>query len=461
VDFTQKLRKAASKIDYLDLRISKSASEEIGVENGNIAVLKKEFGFRYGIRTFYRGAWGFAHANNIDIFDKVLSKAIKLAKLNSKKVKEKFQLGDFPANRANIKFSGKDPSVVDTETKLKRINEISKQLERKNVNNRTVNAAFLKNENSFFNSSGSAIHQKRYAYSLRCVLVGKSNNQVSRVFHRVGKSCGYEDFAKNSPKKIADETYERLLRAFKAKQAPAGRLPVVIDPLLCGVFFHEAVGHACEADAILEKSSVLTGMIGKKIATEHVTLSDTPKIKTENGYYSFDSEGIPAGETILINKGSLNSFLQSRETASRMGVAPTGNGRAESPECLPYPRMSNIVLKPGDYSLAEALNKIKFGVYAKGSSGGVVEPANGNFLFNSQEAFLIENGRITKPLKDVSFGGNILEVLPKIEIVCKDAKETYMGGFCGKKGQLVPVGEFAPHIKISEAVIGGSGKGAR
>jgi TldD protein len=267
--------------------------------------------------------------------------------------------------------------------------------------------------------------------------------------------AGYELFKGLNKEKLVEETYQKLKRSMIAKQAPAGRFPVIIDSELCEVFFHEAVGHACEADAVLEKSSILGDKLGKKIAPSSLTLVDTPRVKTEFGYYKYDDEGIPANETVLIKNGILNSFMQSRETASIMNKIPTGNGRAESPAAIPYPRMSNTYLKPGKYQLKELLDGVKLGVYAKGSSGGVVEPNNGNFLFNAEEAFLIENGKITTPLSDVSLAGNILFILPRIEKIGKDAKCTYFGGRCGKKGQWVPVGGKAPHIKISEAMVGG------
>lgn len=455
MDISQKIRKAASQTEYIDVRTLSSDSEEILVENGNLSSLRKEFGFKYGVRAFYKGAWGFSHANDIKKFDSVLRDAIKLAKLNATKVKEEFRLADYPTQKANIKFKGRDPTSVGLEPKLKKIIEISKLLNKKEIENRTVGAAFAKHENSFFNSAGSETTETRYAYNFRSTVVGKKSGQIFRAFERFGKTLGYQDFEKINSRKTAELIHQRLLSNFKSKQAPAGRLPIVIDPRLCGVFFHEAVGHACEADAILEKSSVLAGKLGNRIAPESITLIDTPNIEEENGYYHFDSEGIPSAETVLIKNGILNNFLQSRETASKMHMAPTGNGRAESPEHMPCPRMSNTVLRAGTHSFEEALVGIKLGVYAKGSSGGVVEPTNGNFLFNAQEAFLIQNGKITKPLRDVSFGGNILEVLSKIEIVCKDSQRTFMGGVCGKKGQHVPVGEFCPHIKISEAMVGG------
>jgi TldD protein len=207
---------------------------------------------------------------------------------------------------------------------------------------------------------------------------------------------------------------------------------------------------------VLEKSSVLGDKLGKKVASEHLTLVDTPNVLNEHGHFRYDDEGTPAGETFLINNGVLTTFMNSLESASLMDVNPTGNGRAMDPGHKPIPRMTNTVLKPGQYNKAELFEGIKKGIYAKGSNGGVVEPTNGNFIFNAEEAFLIENGKITKPLRDVSLAGNILEILPKITKIANDDVPNFFGGRCGKGEQWVPVGERTPHILISEAIIGGA-----
>jgi TldD protein len=255
---------------------------------------------------------------------------------------------------------------------------------------------------------------------------------------------------------LVRELEDKLKIYFAAGKAPAGRMPLVADNVLTHVFFHEAVGHATEADAILEKSSVLVGKLGQQIAPESLNLFDTPKIKNEHGFYHFDDEGVKAHNTQLIKNGVLNSYLHSIETANKMGVKPTGNGRAQNAFNMQIPRMSNTVLANGDYRFDELFEGIKRGIYAKDSQGGVVEPTTGNFLFNAREAYLVENGKITKPVMGVSFGGNILDILMKIERIGNDQVQSFGGWRCGKDGQSVPVGGAVPHIMISEAMVGGT-----
>jgi TldD protein len=443
-------------IKYSDLRINRFCSETIVVEDENVSSIKENENTSYGIRVFYNGAWGFVYGNDLKRINHSCERAIKLAKLGSRQIKTKFEIKDLKTLNDIVQpMKQTNPMDVDIADKIKKLMNLNASLKRKNVKNRTSTAAFSVSEEEFYNSVGSEILQTKYHMGLRSTIVGKEGNEIGRAVERTGKMSGYEQFEVIDEKEVADRIYESLLRALKAEHAPAGKFPIIVDNELCEVFFHEAVGHACEADAVLEGTSVLGDKLGRKIAPQYLTLVDTPLVNLENGYYKYDDEGAKSQETVLINDGILNKFMQSLETASRMKTEPTGNGRAESPASTPYPRMSNTVLLPGDYSFDELIEGIKSGIYAKGSSGGVVEPNNGNFLFNAQEAFLIKNGKLTVPLKDVSLCGNILDILPKIEKIGKDDKPTFYGGRCGKKGQLVPVGGKAPHIKISEAMIGG------
>lgn len=445
-----------SGCEYADIRIANSDTELINIEDSSVSSLQKKNNFSYGIRVFEKGAWGFVYGNDLKDIKKSLEKAKKIAKLSSKKIKKRFSFDSFKAIKDNFKPKVKKEMMgVDIETKVKELFDFDYFLSMDEIRHKNVSGAFNFIKKEFYNSEGSEITESRSAFKLRLMAVGSKNNNIFRSFNRIGKTGGFETFEKINKEDFAKELYDKFMRSMVAKQAPAGKFPLVIDNVLSEVFFHEAVGHACEADHHLEKITVLEGKLGKEIAPDNITLIDTAKMEEEFGYYKYDDEGLPGESTVLIDKGILSNLLHSRETAIKMGLKPTGNGRAENPTFMPLPRMSNTYLKPGKHSFEELFHGIKQGIYAKGSSGGVVDPNNGNFMFNAEEAFLIENGQITTPLVDVSLAGNILDTLKKIKKVGKDSKPTKFGGECGKRGQYVPVGGKAPGIMLSEAMIGG------
>ncbi|MEE8357896.1 MAG: TldD/PmbA family protein, partial [Candidatus Hydrothermarchaeales archaeon] len=235
---------------------------------------------------------------------------------------------------------------------------------------------------------------------------------------------------------------------------PSGAFDLVLDPNLTGVFIHEALGHAVEADLILQDESILKGKLGEEIASDLVTVYDDPTLEGSFGFYSYDSEGVKGEKTTLIEDGVLKSYLHSRETSSRLGQRNTGNARAQSFGNQPIVRMSNTYVKPGDHDIEELFEGIKHGIYLKGSKGGEVDTARGVFQFSAEEGFLIEEGEITKPIKDVALSGETLEILRRISALGNDFDLSI--GFCGKAGQAVPVGDGGPHIRTF-ATVGGTG----
>ncbi|HDQ60001.1 MAG TPA: TldD/PmbA family protein [Candidatus Woesearchaeota archaeon] len=459
LDFAQELKKIESKAEYADIRISDCVHEKISIENSNPTLLSETIKLQYGVRVFCNGSWGFSSGNNLNDVSSALQTASKLARLNSVKKKEKFSLDVTSSKKANVTAPFKiNPTSVPLSEKLLRLGELNKVLNQKKVSNRTLTVVFSTETNFFQNTSGASISEEKGIFDIRAFIVGKKQGKPVRTFGRIGRADGYDFFQNMNMENFGNEILSSLDNHMIAKKAPAGKLPILMSNDLTGVFFHEALGHACEADAILENCSVLKGKLGEKIAPSFLNVKDSANIPKEHGYYKYDDEGMIAGNTTLIKNGILKGYMHSMETANRMGVKPTGNGRAQNPKLLPIVRMTNTIVEKGNFSKEELLKEINCGIYAIGSSGGVVEPTNGNFLFNAQDAFLIENGKIKYPLKDVSFGGNILDTLQKIKGIGRDAKPAFTGGFCGKGGQMVPVGESAPHVLISEAMVGGTNK---
>ena len=460
LDFEIELNKAIKEAGYADVRVTDVIHEKVGIENSNISVLSKTSNKTYGVRVFFEGSWGFSSVTEENKVSEAFKHAIRLAKLNSKNQKDKFDLEHLSSVNDEVKGPYKtSPEDIELSEKVSRLKELNNVLsEHKKVSNRTSSIYFATQNNFFQNSSGARIKEKKSIFDIRAMVVGKENGNNLRSFERIGRSDGYDYFKKMDLQKFGKQILSDLDEQFVAKKAPAGNLPVLMDNDLAGVFFHEAVGHACEADAVLEKSSVLMNQQDQRIAPEFLTLEDDPHVEHEHGYFKYDDEGVPAKKTVLIDEGILKGYMHSIETASRMDCKPTGNGRAQNASMLPIPRMTNTIVGGGNFSKKEIIEDIDYGIYALGSSGGVVEPANGNFLFNAQKAYLVEKGKIKHPLKDVSFGGNILDILQKVSKVGNDVMPTFTGGICGKGGQRAPVGTLAPHLFISEAMVGGTNK---
>ena len=231
-------------------------------------------------------------------------------------------------------------------------------------------------------------------------------------------------------------------------------MAVVLANGFGGTLFHEACGHGLEADAVVKGASVYTGKMGESIAAAHLSAYDDGTIPGEWGSAAFDDEGVPMQKTMVIEDGRLRSFLNDRLRARKMGVAPTGNGRRQSFRHVPVPRMRTTYIAPGEATPEEIIADTKRGFYAKSLAGGQVEPASGNFVFGVAEGYLIENGRVTTPLRGATLVGSGIEILNRIDLVGDDF--LVKSGMCGKDGQSVPVGTGQATLRISRMTVGGT-----
>ena len=245
-----------------------------------------------------------------------------------------------------------------------------------------------------------------------------------------------------------------------AREAPAGELPVVLAPGDSGILLHEAVGHGLEADFNRKKTSNYSGQMGNMVASELCTVVDDGTVTHSRGAINVDDEGYVGRENVLIENGKLVGYMHDRLSARHFGVEPSGNGRRESFNCMPMPRMTNTSLRPGPHDPEEIIRSVDRGIYAKRFSGGQVNISNGDFVFSLTESYLIENGKLTAPLKDVNLIGNGPEVLRRVTMLGNDYELSDGIWTCGKDGQSVPVGVGTPTVKISEITVGGTQTGA-
>ncbi|MBS9430053.1 metalloprotease TldD [Photorhabdus akhurstii] len=276
-----------------------------------------------------------------------------------------------------------------------------------------------------------------------------------------GGRYGYEYFLEVVSGQIRAEQFAReavrmALVNLSAVAAPAGTMPVVLGAGWPGVLLHEAVGHGLEGDFNRRGTSVFSGQIGEKVASELCTVVDDGTIKGRRGSLTIDDEGVPGQYNVLIENGILKGYMQDKMNARLMGVAPTGNGRRESYAHLPMPRMTNTYLLAGHSTPEEIIGSVQNGLYAPNFGGGQVDITSGKFVFSTSEAYLIENGKITKPVKGATLIGSGIEAMQQISMVGNDLDLDKGVGVCGKEGQSVPVGVGQPTLKLDNLTVGGT-----
>ncbi|MES9858104.1 MAG: metalloprotease TldD [Sedimenticola sp.] len=254
----------------------------------------------------------------------------------------------------------------------------------------------------------------------------------------------------------AREAVRQALVNLDAEAAPAGAMTVVLGSGWPGILLHEAIGHGLEGDFNRKGTSAFSGRIGEQVAASGCTVVDDATLANRRGSLTIDDEGTPAQNTVLIENGILRGYMQDKHNAHLMGVASTGNGRRESYAHLPLPRMTNTYMLPGEYPPEEIIASVEKGLYAANFGGGQVDITSGKFVFSANEAYLIENGRITQPVKGATLIGNGPDVLTRVSMIGNDLELDSGVGTCGKEGQSVPVGVGQPTLKIDELTVGGT-----
>ncbi len=272
-----------------------------------------------------------------------------------------------------------------------------------------------------------------------------------------GGRTGYQYFLENDRGlKFAREAVRAALLNLEAIPAPAGTMPVVLGPGWPGVLLHEAIGHGLEGDFNRKGTSAFSGKIGQRVAADCCTIVDDGTLAARRGSLNIDDEGTPTACTVLIENGILKGYMQDKHNARLMGTQSTGNGRRESYSHLPMPRMTNTYMLPGKYDPQEIISSVEKGLYAVNFGGGQVDITSGKFVFSASEAYLIENGKVTRPVKGATLIGNGPDVLTQVSMLGNDLKLDDGVGTCGKEGQSVPVGVGQPTVKIDGLTVGGT-----
>ncbi len=305
-------------------------------------------------------------------------------------------------------------------------------------------------------SEGVLARDRQPLLRLNCSVLAARNGRRESGSASAGGRAGLEFFADHPAAAVAAEARRLALLGLVAGEAPAGAMPVVLGPAASGILLHEAVGHGLEADFNRKGTSKFSGRVGQRVASEHCTVVDDPGLPGDRGAINVDDEGCPSERTLLIENGVLKGYLHDRLSARAMGVAPTGNGRRESFRYHPLPRMTTTYLLAGESSLEAILAATPRGLYARQFSGGQVDIARGDFVFDVTEGYLIEDGAIGPPVKGATLIGNGPDVMQRVSMVAADFAISPGMWTCGKRGQSVPVNVGLPHLKIDEIVVGGT-----
>lgn len=432
---------------FIDVSIQHLEGSKIVLEDGKVTDLSSGAIWGAGVRVLDK-TWGFASSNDVGKLHSAIERAHKIAKHGTT-----IDFEERDAVKDKVKTSPKiNPFDVEMSEKKKLLHDAEKEVR---GCSEVVSSSFVYSDSRikslYLNSEESRIESEYTRVAVYSNVFAKRGNVVQVGAERLG-GIGME--AIENVAESARAASEKAVRLLGAQGAPAGTFRVVLDPKLAGVFIHEALGHAVEADHVLQGESILAGMLNRKIGSETLNILDDPTLKNSFGFYFYDSEGTKGRKKAVVENGILKSYLHSRETASRMGQDSTGNARAQGFSNEPIVRMSNTYIQHGDMKFEELVEDIAFGVYLRGSNGGEVDTIRGVFQFSAEEGFLIENGEVTKPVKDVALSGKTLEILKNVDGVGDDF-DLHIG-HCGKASQLVPVGDGGPHVRTF-ATVGGSG----
>jgi TldD protein len=305
------------------------------------------------------------------------------------------------------------------------------------------------------NSLGEVVRDTRTRTRLSVQVVARREDVIQTGHETAGASSGFELLDDATVLDVARRAAGKALAMLDARPAPVGTMPVVLANGFGGTLFHEACGHGLEADAVAKEASIYAGKVGHRVAASIVNAYDDGRLPNGWGSQAFDDEGVPTQKTRVIEDGRLTGYLYDRLRARQLGATPSGNGRRQSFRHVPIPRMTTTCIAPGDATPEEIVAATRRGFYAKSLAGGQVEPASGNFVFGVAEGYLIEDGRITAPLRGATLVGSGIDVLEKIDMVAGDFE--VKSGICGKDGQGVPVGTGQATLRISSMTVGGTG----
>ena len=451
----------AHQLDYADLYFQSSVHESWVLEDG----LVKDGSFNIergvGVRAISGEKTGFAYADSIN------SASLQQAAMAARGIAAQGQQGSVKtfsrSSNSNIYLPCEPLQSLTNTEKVALLHQVDAFI--RSLDSRAeqvmVSLTGVYEEVLVAASDGTFATDIRPLVRLNCSVLLQHNGRRERGSAGGGARTDYRYFSEDQDgaprwQHFAREAVRMAQVNLTAVDAPAGTMPVVLGSGWPGVLLHEAVGHGLEGDFNRKGSSTFSGRIGQQVASKHCTIVDDGTLSGRRGSLNIDDEGVPSQYNVLIEKGILKGYIQDKHNAMLMGVPPTGNGRRESFAHLPMPRMTNTYMLAGDYAPEEIIASVKKGIYAPNFGGGQVDITSGKFVFSASEAYLIEDGKITTPIKGATLIGNGPEAMQQVSMVGNDMRLDSGVGVCGKQGQSVPVGVGQPTLKLDALTVGGT-----
>lgn len=441
---------------YAEARFHKYYYELLRADNGVLKDYSITRRAGIGVRVVYGHKLGFASTNSLNKED--LMKAVNRAITAARATQEEVSLAD----RGSVKGSkvssfSKDPVYIPPSDKIRVVLETNKAGLGVEGIKSAITMLGIQRDIRAVISSDSEVSWSVTLVGISHTSIAGEAGSMERLHDSRSMVAGWEYIEKGDWARFAEEISHTARRALKASTPPPGRFKIVADPDLVGLILHEAFGHASEGDLVASGTSILRGRIGEQVASDLVTLIDSGDV--EGGFLvPYDDEGTPKEKTEIISRGILKTHLTDRISASKLGIKPTGNGRAQDFESPPIVRQTNIYIEPRDWGFEEMIRETREGLYllGRGSVGGQVDTSMGTFTFSAGPSYIIRKGELGEMVKGVVISGYILETLKGVEAVGRDlVVRTSVFGGCGKDGQLVRVGDGGPHIMIREIIVGG------
>ncbi|MEM9242698.1 MAG: metalloprotease TldD [Pseudomonadota bacterium] len=450
----------ARDIDQADLYFQQSSSESWRLDDGIIKSGSYNSSRGVGARIISGEKTGFAYSDELILpqIEQSIQAAKRIARYG----------GSDNAQQLHYLFghqlyAGDNPlKTVDDSDKIALMRQIEKAAYGLDPRVKRVTVALSAEHDVVLvaASDGTLAADIRPLVRLDVMVIVEENNRREQGYYGGGGRFDYSFFQQSDrASRYAQAAVREALIKLDAKPAPAGVMPVVLGPGWPAVLLHEAIGHGLEADFNRKGSSVFTNRIGERIASPLCTIVDDGSLPNRRGSLNIDDEGVPTQCTTLVEEGILKTYMQDKHNARLMKATPTGNGRRESYAHLPMPRMTNTYMLAGPHNPEEIIASVEKGLYAVNFSGGQVDITNGKFVFSASEAYLIEKGKVTQPVKGATLIGDGAEVLRKISMVGDDLKLDKGVGTCGKQGQSVPVGVGQPTLLVDELIVGGTETG--
>jgi TldD protein len=441
--------------EFSEVYVEYNVSNSIGLDENKIYAASRGVDMGVGIRVLQGEKTGYAHTD--DLSQEKLKETARVAGLiASGKIAQKsleLQKKEIP-NYYLVKTSPDKIIPQDKSKLLWKANSVARAYD-KRITQVGVSFGDINKKIIIANSEGVFVTDHQTISRLSVSASALENGKRSRGYAYKGGTLGYEHYDLQVAEELAKEAGRVTMAMLPAEDAPAGEYPIVLAKGDCGTFFHEAIGHSLEGDGARRKTTCFWDKKGKAIATKIVSLADNGTVPGARGSINVDDEGTPSQNTILIKDGICTGFLYDKLNAKLMKTKSTGNGRRESYQHYPIPRMTNTYLLAGKDDPEDILKSVKKGIYIAKIGGGNVSPTTGRFVFSVPEGYMIENGKITVPLKGIQLMGNGPDVLMNITMAGPDL-EIWGGGTCGKSGQGKPVSDGNPTLKVAKITIGGA-----